>query len=327
MNRHLKLIAKFALAAALFWFLGSKGLISIDATGRAFTRLDRILPAMAAILVTNLLGVVRWQWLLRAQGIRLPFLRVFQLTFIGNFFNLALPGAVSGDFVKAFYVARETHVPRGRVFGTILFDRIVGVSALVLVSAAALALNFTRFWAVFRHIQSVVITAALGAVLFFAYLFLVGERNDPVLRALGRIERRTPKLGSLVRIYEGVRHYHAHRWTVVKALLASFAIHTLVCFACVYFSQALGDPIHPALGVYVVTPMGLLVTAVPLTPAGVGTGHAAFGYLYGLLDSARGADVFSLFILTQLASGAVGGLIYLRFRAHEPRPVLEAGTA
>jgi uncharacterized protein (TIRG00374 family) len=317
---HLKLLAKFALAAALFYFLGSKGLISLEATKKAFSRTDRIVPAMLAIIATNLIGVVRWQWLLRAQNIRIPLARTFQLTFIGNFFNLALPGAISGDFVKAFYVARETHVTRGHVFGTILMDRIIGVSALVLVSATALALNFTRFWAIFSHIQAIVIFAASGALAFFTYLFVVGEHRDPLLGFLKSFERRSPKAGSLTRIYEGVRHYHHHRGVVARALLASFAIHVLVCFACVCFADALGDAIHPSLGVYVVTPMGLLVTAVPVTPAGVGTGHVAFGYLFQLLGSRRGADVFSLMILTQLLSGAVGGLIYLRFRSHEPKP-------
>ena len=53
------------------------------------------------------LGILRWQWLLKAQNINLPIMRTAQLNLIGAFFNLALPGAVSGDFVKAFYIGKD----------------------------------------------------------------------------------------------------------------------------------------------------------------------------------------------------------------------------
>ena len=54
------------------------------------------------MIASAFLGPIRWQLLLRAQGIKLSMGRTAQLTLIGNFFNIALPGAVSGDFVKAF---------------------------------------------------------------------------------------------------------------------------------------------------------------------------------------------------------------------------------
>ena len=50
-------------------------------------------------------------------------------------------------------------------------------------------------------------------------------------------------------------------------------------------------------------------------PGGVGTGHAAFGILFQVIGSARGADAFSFYVLSQLLIGAVGGVIYLRFKS------------
>ncbi len=66
--------------------------------------------------------------------------------------------------------------------------------------------------------------------------------------------------------------------------------------------------------VYSLTPLGVLVTTIPVAPAGVGTGHAAFAWLFGLAGSPRGADVYTLFVITQLLVGAVGGIIYLGFK-------------
>jgi len=329
MKRHIPLALKLTLVTFLLWILGEKGLVSMNAIGRALTQYQLIVPAVLLVLGTNVLGVVRWQILLKAQGFHLSFWRTFQLTFIGNFFNLALPGAVSGDFVKAWYVAKETDGQRGRVFGSILFDRVAGVSALVLVAASALAMDWdaiqgTRF---LDGILMLLVTAAACVIAFFTYLFLVRESHDPLLRLIQNAEVKFPRLGSVLRIYLGVRHYHHHRRIALQALAVSMAIHAMVCSACVLYAYALGDTEIAVLPVYIVVPLGLLVTAVPVTPAGVGTGHAAFGWLFHFLGSQRGADVFSLFILTQLLGGSIGGLIYLRFRSREPAPVLPSARA
>jgi len=317
---------KIGFVGFVLYFLAQRGFISVEATRRAFTQLDRIIPAVLLLFSTTFLSIIRWQWLLRAQDIHLSWTRVIQLVFVGNFFNIALPGAVSGDFVKAFYVAKEIQGQRGRAFGSILFDRVAGLSALVLVAAGALAADIQFFLGtpLLKGIQFFITFAALVVVAFYTYLFLVREHHDPLLKIFKALEARHAKAGSLTRIYEGLRHYHNHRLTVIKVLALSFITHLTVSYACFNFAYALGETQLPPDPFFVVVPLGLLVTAVPIMPAGVGTGHAAFGALFHFLGSQRGADVFSLFVLTQLFTGAVGGLVYLRFRTHEPKPVLDA---
>lgn len=324
MKRFIKPALKLALVALLLVFLAKKGFISLEATSRAFSRPEKLLPAMGLLLTASCLGVLRWQWLLEAQGLDLKIGRTFQLTFIGNFFNISLPGAVSGDFVKAFYVGREVHGKRARAFGSILFDRVAGLSALVLLSTGALAVGFGELGGTpfFSAIRFFLAGPAIVILAFYGYLFSVSEKSDPVLKLLHRLEKRTPKIGSITRIYEGLRHYHAHRWTVVRVLLISVLIHVLVSCTFVLMLQALGETHIETLAMFVAVPIGLLSTAIPLGPAGVGTGHVAFGWLLQFLGTDRGADLFSLYAMTQLMIGALGGLVYLRFRAHEPKPAL-----
>lgn len=320
-KRYIKLAIKLAIVVGLFYALGQKGLISAEATSRALTQWKEMLKAVGAMLATLYLGIVRWQWLLRAQGIDLRFSRTVQLSLIGQFFNIALPGAVSGDFVKAFYIANEAPGKRAAAFGTILFDRLAGLSGLVLVSAGSLFL-FDSLWGsrIANATRFILIPAFVGVVGFYAYLFLVNEAKDPLLKLLAAIERKAPKLGSVTRVYEGVRHYHSHRAAVLKVLVVSVVIHSLVGFAMLNFAHAFGDLDLPVRALYVVFPLGLLVTAVPVAPAGVGTGHFAFSYLFQLLGSMRGADIFSMFVLFNLLVGGIGGVIYLRFKSEVPRP-------
>ena len=311
---------KAGFVAGLLYFLVQKGFISVQATQLAFTRLDKLLPAVGTILFLSIMGAVRWQWLLRAQGIHLSWWKTIQLNYIGGFFNIALPGAISGDFVKAFYIGREVQGQRARAFGSILFDRVAGLSALAFVSAGAMLVGFPTFngTPVFSALRFLITLAASLALLFYIYLFALREQHDPLLYFLRQLELKFPKLGSFTRIYEGIRHYHHHRWVVIKSLILSAGVHLAIGWACFYFAQALGDDQVSLLASYVVVPLGLLVTAVPVMPAGVGTGHAAFLYLFHLVGCERGADIFTLYALVSMLIGAIGGFIYIRFRTNAP---------
>lgn len=311
----LSLILKAGFVGALLYFLFQKGLLSIEETKRALAEWQYVLPAVAGIASCSILGVVRWNWLLRAQGIHLPFKRTAQLTFVGMFFNIALPGAVSGDLVKAFYIGKEVEGARASAFGSILFDRMAGISALALVASGALlfSMDVERFTA----LRPLIFGAGLVTLAAYGYLFLVKPDHDPLLRFLRALERRFPRAGSLVRIYEGVRTYHHHPGTVLRVLAISLVIHWIVGWSCLQFAHALGEHHLSVRLLYVVVPLGLLVTAIPVMPAGVGTGHVAFAYLFKLLDSEAGGNVFSLFALTNILVGMIGGIVYLRFKAKE----------
>ncbi|MEO5970009.1 MAG: lysylphosphatidylglycerol synthase transmembrane domain-containing protein [Bdellovibrionia bacterium] len=323
------LALKFIFISGLLYFLLKKGFISVEATRQALKEWQIILPAVGALLFTTCLGVVRWKWLLNAQGIQIPFLRIMQLTFIGNFFNIALPGAVSGDFVKVFYVGKEAKGQKTRALGSILFDRVAGLSALVLVSSGALIINYEAYanTPLLKAIQVLVEIAAASVVFFYGYLFLVRERHDPLLRLLRWLESQISKASALTRVYLSLRHYHTHRIAVLKVLSISVLIHLIVGWSCLQLAYALGETQIALLSLYVILGMGLLITAIPIAPGGIGTGNVAFLYLFHLIGSERGADVYSLFAMVNLFIGSIGGLVYLRFRSHESAPDLKLAEA
>jgi len=330
----MKNLLKLGFVALVFWWLAKKNLISIEAFMSGLKNWPAILLGFLALWATAFIAVARWGILLGAQGIRLAPKRLLQLQFVGNFFNVALPGAVSGDFVKAYYIAHEYPGARSKAFGSILFDRILGLSALVIVSLTALLIGLETFIGspVLSGVKAFVMIAGACVFVFYAYLFLVRENSDPLLKLGQKLETRGGKVGNIfgavVRVYLGVRVYHSERKLVMKALALSCGIHVLAGFACLCFARALGETQIPTLGLFVVAPLGLLVTAVPILPGGVGTGHAAFSFFFHLLGSDRGADLFSYYVLIQLFIGAVGGFVYLRFKT-EAKDVLrdmEAAT-
>ena len=325
----LKTVLKIAFVLGLLLFLTKKGFISAHETGRAFMNWQDSLPGILAMLVSGLLGAIRWQLLLRAQGTRLSMGRTTQLTLIGNFFNIALPGAVSGDFVKAFYIGKELEGQRARTFGSILFDRVAGLSALVLISAGALVLGYSEFEhsALIAGTRVFIVTGAACVLFFYCYLFLVREHHDPVLKNPARDLGAVPKDCDSDRDLRGpapLSQSPTRRPSSVGDLDRHPAPGGMGCW---HFAAALGVPGLALLALYVIVPLGMLVTAVPVAPAGVGTGHAAFLFLFGLLGCERGADIFTLFAMGNILIGMIGGVIYLRFRSHEPAPALDPAGA
>ncbi len=323
LKKKLGLIAKLMLVVLLLGFLARKGLLSLSELRKIFDHVDLLAIVILSTAINTLIGISRWQLLLRAQGIQLSWIKTARLNLIGGFFNLALPGAVSGDLVKAFYIAREHPGKRGHVFGSILFDRIVGVAGLVIVATVAMVMGYGPLHEhqVFQAVQGFVLLAFCGMASFFVLLFFVPDRLDPAAGLLRRASTRIRQAGSLLRIYEGIRNYHSHRRMVASSLALSCVIHALAASSCMIFFKVLegssGASIDP-WGIFVVVPLGLLVTAVPVAPAGVGTGHAAFSWLFLLLGSSAGANIFSLFVVFQLFVGAIGGWVYLRYRSEIP---------
>ncbi len=72
----------------------------------------------------------------------MPFPRVGALFFIGLFFNQFLPGGTGGDIVKCYLLVKETP---GKIAGALLatlFDRLVGLVALIVITGALIALRY-----------------------------------------------------------------------------------------------------------------------------------------------------------------------------------------
>ena len=65
-------------------------------------------------------------------------------------------------------------------------------------------------------------------------------------------------------------------------------------------------------------PIGMMAVAVPISPAGLGVGHAIFDGLFKLYGTFNGASLFNLYFLTTISVNLMGIFPYLMFKAHPP---------
>ncbi len=307
------LILKFLIVGLVFYFLYRKGLITEESFRKLAASPGTWMVCTILTVLNSVFGALRWQVLLRTQGLDLPFMEVFRLGLIGFFFNIALPGAVSGDVVKAMILVKSYRSNRAGIFGSLVFDRILGVSAMVFVGAFSALLSVLVPWG--GALPKVLLWSIGGvgacAACFFLYLFF-SHSKDPLLSVLKFFTKRHEKLAAIERLYLGVMGYRAYPKRIVKAVALSILIHLFLIVMSFLITEAISQAALSLFAIAVIVPIGMLATAIPVLPAGVGTGHAAFLGLFHLVGSQQGAEVFSMIVLYQVMMGVLGGLVYLR---------------
>src|SRR5262249_26180076 len=102
--------------------------------------------AIIAYLVVEVAAAVRWQILLRVQKIRLNVGRLSGLFLIGMFYNQFLPGGTGGDIIKSYLLLKETHDHKAGALLAVVFDRLIGLVALVTITVTLVTVRFDLLW-------------------------------------------------------------------------------------------------------------------------------------------------------------------------------------
>ncbi len=325
-RRWLVPIGRLVILVGFCAWLIERGYLSLFALETASALWPWVLAGWAATATATLIAIVRWHFLMSTQDLEVPFRRTLAIALIGTFFSVVLPGTMSGDLVKGFYITRLTPGRGEKAVSTILFDRILGVSGLILLACISLAIvAFRGVWAdsLGRSLQFAIGASGLCVIAFFAALLGVAEERDPILAVLRRGAEKHRIIYSIHKVFEGIRVYHRQRLVTLCGLVASVGIHALMVTAWLCYIRAMSLEGIPGAALFVVVPAALLVAALPIAPAGIGTGHAAFLAVFALLGSSHGADLYNLAMVYLLLQGAVGGLIYLTVRSHEPAPTAD----
>ena len=101
-----------------------------------------VVMGMLAYVVVEGAAAFRWHVLLKVQQIRLSVPRLAGLFFIGLFYNQFLPGGTGGDIIKSYYLLKETPDKKAGALLAVVFDRFIGLVALVAITLTLIALRY-----------------------------------------------------------------------------------------------------------------------------------------------------------------------------------------
>ena len=306
------LIVKVGIAAALITFLVRSGHLDPHQVWDLITPFN-VAIAVTLVGFTTLLSAWRWIVLLKTRGLHLSFGYGLRLYLIGMFFNYALPGAVSGDLVRAYYLVQDYPDRKMDSALSVLIDRVLGLYSYFVMSLLAIAMdwNFVMGNPKLQMVALSCLALFLGMTVFFALSF-----SRTLYRKSG-LSFILQKVGPLHRLMEGV-HRFGQNPPILALSVASSVVAQL--FTMVFFYQLavmMHEPDITWPAILFAVPMGFVVTAVPIAPAGVGVGQVAFLYLFQTYvghPTQFGSVSITAFQLCMAIWALVGVVFYLRRR-------------
>ena len=297
-----------------------------------FRRLGEELPTLLLVLagLAALVGftALRWKLLLLGVGLRMPLLRVTKLSFIGGFFNLAVPGSTGGDFVKAWYAQKEARARYAGSHGvgtkavlSVFVDRFLGLFGLG-VFAAGVLLVTARGDA--YEVPRMVVLGVLGAGVAACVILL--SRGVRRVLGLSWLVRRMPFQGVLAELRGAASLYRNHLPTLGVALVISLFNHAANATACYFLARALGIEGVTLGAAMALVPIANLLSAIPLLPGGWGVGELAFAYFFGLVGvpATEAVGLSVVFRLAVLGVNLPGGLLWIFWKGHPSTETIAA---
>lgn len=304
----LKICIGIGCLVALFHY----NFIDFQLLGKASSSLITVAIAFSCLLFTVFIGALRWQILMGSLQVQITYIRSLNYTFIGQFFNVFLPGAYGGDFIRGGLVYRQHRDKLGEIMMSSLVDRLTGLVGLLIIAFAVLALipNQFQFWI------GIIVVSCL-AIGFTAPVFLV--RFQSLFRAIIKIFPNAIAQ-ILLRIFDTVvdclESYNHRKRDLIVAISLSVFQYILVLEALYLLGDAMEITSLSWIGYIVSGVAGLFANAIPLSPGGLGIGEAAFGQVAHLLEPMPTETAYSsIFLLMRTLTllTAIFGLIPFLF--------------
>ena len=262
---------------------------------------------LAIYLVALLLTFARWYTLVRAQGLPFRFRDAVRLGFIGNVFNLVIPGAVGGDVIKAAYLGRMQPDRKPQAWASMVIDRILGLLGLFTLAGVAGLLTWGSADGQVRLLIGLVWGLLLSGFVALGVAFSPG-----LYRPLNRLVAGRGKLAAIVERLEAIgMTYRRRLGTVVGMLGVATLCHSLYVLAFYTASLALFDSMPTLAQHYLMVPLTLFTTAVPLPFGALGLSEQIGGRLFQMVHHVDGAVAMMAFRVLMYASGVVSACVYL----------------
>ena len=126
--------AKIAISLGLIAYVFSKVHVEAVLASLASANPWLILLALAFYVLAIFIGGVKWNVLLRALDVRVPFSSVLQYMFVGFFFNNVFPANIGGDVMRGDGMACTTDRTADAAVSVVV-DRLVGLLAYMSTAA------------------------------------------------------------------------------------------------------------------------------------------------------------------------------------------------
>lgn len=313
---------------------------TVDAMKHATANPGWIVLGIAAYGVVEIFAALRWQILLRVQGVNLSFWRVARLMMIGILFNPLMPGGTGGDVIKIFYLIKETPGKKVQALLAVLMDRLIGLFGLILVAGVTIGLqwnwltqgqtiphfemrNLLSYQAMRHWLQPLpTTTILLYSLLALLGMSIFGVLTSFVVTGLGLVHKlpaRLPLRDKLVDLAVAYNAYASAWKSSLVALLVSMGVHVSSFYVFYAAGMALQTGV-PLTRFFAVMPIINTLASLPISVGGTGPREFFFETIFRELCHLKqglGTSISLLGFAMLVFWAIIGGVIYLFYRPSE----------
>jgi uncharacterized protein (TIRG00374 family) len=308
----LKVVVSLGLIAYLLSRVGINELVEVmrSASANYLYLLVALFLYFGAISV----GSVKWQILLRAQGIRVPLGSLLSFTFVGLFFGNFLPTNVGGDLVRGYDLARHTLLPAETAI-SVLVDRMLGLIAFVFVAVVmALLVVYSEGQAALWEVA--VAAAVVLLVLCGVFALLLSNRLRRQIRRLFGISFLSRLAPLYDRLSGALSAYRRSYGALAVCFCISILVLSIGSVVNYLISLALGGGIS-LLHIFLFTPLITFVLLIPISLGGIGLNQSAYVFFFDLVGvpEQRSLAISLIMQAIIIISSLPGGILWWRKRS------------
>ena len=247
---------------------------------------------------------LRWKKLLNTIQIRASTPALTEMVFLSWFANSIVPAKI-GDVYRSYLLKRYNSAPMSTSLGTIVVERIFDIAVLMILLSVSGAILFKD--KIPEHIlQSLEVGYILLGIVIFGLVFLKVFKN--------RIVQIIPNKFVMVfeNMYSSVYDSFSNVNTFVNVSTLTIVSWFLESGRFFLVTRALGVDLNLPVIIFVVLAASL-ITAIPLTPAGLGAVEVSIVGILAIMgiDTATGTSIALLDrVISYWSILAVGAVVY-----------------
>lgn len=253
----------------------------------------------------------RWNILLTAKKINIPFSQIVKIYFLGSFAGNFLPSSMAPDAVRTYYASRY-HSGIADILSSVLVDRILGVFSLTVIAIISLLLIFLGGGDI--NIKSflamISILIIIAAMVFFEKIMKRVDINR-VINYLS-LSKDNIFVKNIENVYRSCNEYKNNHSVLIKALLVSFFIQILSIFVIYLLSLS----VHVNVSItplFLFVPLINILIMLPVSIGGIGLQEGAFIYFFSRagVTAQEALTVALLFRGITILVSLPGGVLYV----------------
>lgn len=306
-------IFKFCIAFALIYWLVSNGSLDFSLLFKVFNHPYYLVTGLSLVLFAFPLTALRWKLILELKTEKkLNYPPVLGLTWVGAFFSTILPGGVTGDLIKVLYANKlDKNLTKGYLLISVFVDRIFGLISMLIIQGVISLIFYHDLIALSPKIKPLIFfnfSLFIGILFFASSMFLSTNIQNKILLIVDKIPVINSKLN----------HALSHVWLIGKDRLLFIKCLTLTLISnssiiLAFYILALPFINQPLPFQYALSfiPLGLITTMIPISPQGLGVGHAMFQELFSYFHINNGASLFNIYFIISVSVNLSGVIPYL----------------